>query len=106
MSPVHPSPSSSTIESILRERLDGLKPLHLELADDSAQHAGHEGAKSGGGHFRLLIVSAEFSGKSTLIRHRIVYAALGDLMRSKIHALSIQSLTPEEAQSRRLALSL
>ncbi|MBK7423691.1 MAG: BolA family transcriptional regulator [Propionivibrio sp.] len=73
-------------------------PLRLELIDDSALHAGHAGARSGGGHYRLLVVSAEFSGQSTLARHRLIYNALGELMRSKIHALSIQSLTPEEAQ--------
>jgi BolA protein len=90
--------SSGDFESILRERLAGLKPLRLELIDDSALHAGHAGARSGGGHYRLLVVSAEFSGQSTLARHRLIYNALDDLMRSKIHALSIQSLTPEEAQ--------
>jgi BolA protein len=68
----------------------------LELIDDSARHAGHEGAKGGGGHYRLRIVSAEFQGKSTVERHRLVYSTLGDLMRSKIHALSIQSLSPDE----------
>ena len=90
------SQTSSDIEPILRERLFGLKPLRLELIDDSAKHAGHAGAMSGGGHYRLLIVSAEFSGKSTLARHRLVYDALDELMRSKIHALSIQSLAPDE----------
>ena len=82
----------------LRERLANLHPLRLELIDDSAKHAGHAGARSGGGHYRLLIVSASFCGKSTLARHRLVYAALDELMRSKIHALSIQSLAPDEAQ--------
>jgi len=90
--------SSGDFESILRERLAGLKPLHLELIDDSALHTGHAGARSGGGHYRLLVVSAAFSGQPTLARHRLIYSALGELMRSKIHALSIQSLTPEEAQ--------
>jgi len=85
-------------EAALRERLSALKPIRLELIDDSARHTGHAGARSGGGHYRLLIVSAEFSGKSTLTRHRIVFDALGELMRSKIHALSIQSIAPEEAQ--------
>lgn len=90
--------SFSEFEIVLRERLAGLDPLRLELIDDSAKHAGHAGARSGGGHYRLLIVSAGFAGKSTLIRHRLIYEALGELMRSRIHALSIQSLTPEEAQ--------
>ena len=78
------------------ERLAVLKPLRLELIDDSARHAGHAGAKDGG-HYRLLIVSSEFSGRSTVIRHRLVYEAMGDLMHSRIHALSIRALTPEEA---------
>ena len=86
------------IESLLRERLAGLKPSRLEVIDDSAKHAGHEGARSGGGHYRLLIVSDEFSGKSTVTRHRLIYSALDELMRSKIHALSIQSLAPDEVR--------
>ena len=97
MSPLHPDGSSNDFETVLRERLAGLNPIRLELIDDSAKHAGHAGARSGGGHYRLLIVSAQFAGKTPLARHRLVYDALGELMRSKIHALSIQSLTPEEA---------
>ena len=85
------------LESVLRERLANLTPLRLELVDESAKHAGHEGAKSGGRHYRLLIISTEFSGKSTLLRHRLIYDTLGELMRSKIHALSIQVLAPGEA---------
>lgn len=88
---------SEEFEALLRERLAPLNPLHLELIDDSARHAGHAGARSGGGHYRLRIVSAAFSGQSTLTRHRLVYDALGELMRSKIHALSINTLTPDEA---------
>ncbi len=98
MSPLHPDGSSNDFETVLRERLAGLNPIRLELIDDSAKHAGHAGARSGGGHYRLLIVSAQFAGKTPLARHRLVYDALGELMRSKIHALSIQSLTPEEAR--------
>ena len=86
------------LETTLRERLASLAPLRIELIDDSAKHAGHAGAKSGGGHSRLLIVAECFRGKSTLARHRQVYDALGELMRSRIHALSIRSLTPDEAQ--------
>lgn len=84
------------IETVLRERLAELNPLQFELIDDSAKHAGHAGAKGGGGHYRLLIVSAAFSGKPTVARHRLVYEALGDLMQCRIHALSIQSLAPDE----------
>lgn len=92
-----PTPASSDTEAILRERLNQFQPIRLELIDDSAKHAGHAGARAGGGHYRLLIVSAAFASKSTVARHRLVYEALGELMRSRIHALSIQSLTPEEA---------
>ena len=84
-----------SVEILLRERLAVLQPLQLDIIDDSAQHAGHAGA-GGGGHYRLLIVSTAFSGKTTLARHRLVYDALGELMHSKIHALSIVALTPEE----------
>lgn len=87
----------SEFETTLLQRLASLAPLRLELIDDSAKHAGHAGARSGGGHYRLLIVSESFCGKSTLARHRLVYDALGELMRSRIHALSIQSLAPDEA---------
>lgn len=93
-----PGKSFGEFEAVLRERLSGLNPHCLELIDDSAKHAGHEGARGDGGHYRVLIVSTKFSGKSTLVRHRMIYDALGDLMRSKIHALSIQSLAPEEVQ--------
>jgi BolA protein len=84
------------VEALLRERLAALSPLRLEVVDDSALHAGHAGARVGG-HYRLLIVSREFAGKTTLQRHRLIHDALGELMRSRIHALSIRSLTPDEA---------
>ena len=96
MSQALPNDSAGAFEALLRERLASLAPARIELIDDSALHAGHEGAKSGGGHYRLLVVSAAFAGKSTVARHRLVYDALGELMRQRIHALSIKSLTPEE----------
>jgi BolA protein len=77
----------------------GLAPVHLEIADESAQHAGHPGARSGGGHFRVLIVSPAFRGQDRLARQRAVYALLGDAMRSTIHALALRTLTPEEWQA-------
>lgn len=80
----------------IREKLDVLAPLQLELIDDSHLHAGHAGARSGGGHYRLTIVSAAFSGKNTVTRHRLVYEALGEMMRKDIHALAIQARTPDE----------
>jgi BolA protein len=82
---------------MIRQRLTAaLAPDRLEIRDDSAQHAGHTGARAGGGHFAVYIVSERFAGKSLLERHRAVYEAMGDAMRSEIHALSIQALTPEE----------
>lgn len=84
--------------AMIREKLTAaFAPSDLDIEDDSAQHAGHAGARSGGGHFNVRIVSAEFSGKSLVERHRMVYAALGDAMQSAIHALSIQAKSPEEA---------
>jgi len=87
------SATTDRIEQLLRERL---KPRHLELHDESARHAGHPGARSGGGHYRLLIVSGSFEGRRPIERHRLVYDALGELMGRQIHALSMRTLTPEE----------
>ena len=84
------------VESTLRERLAALSPILLELIDESAQHAGHAGTKGGSKHYRLHIVSAQFTKKPTLQRYRLIYDTLGELMRSKIHALSIQAFAPEE----------
>lgn len=80
----------------LRERLSTLHPQSLELEDESHLHAGHAGARSGGGHYRLHIVATAFAGKNTVARHRMIYDAAGDLMRGAVHALSIRALTPEE----------
>jgi BolA family transcriptional regulator, general stress-responsive regulator len=73
-----------------------LAPLYLSVEDESAQHAGHAGAAGGGGHFRVLIVSASFRGQTPIARHQAVYAALGAAMRSDIHALAMRTFTPEE----------
>ncbi|NSL56815.1 BolA family protein [Uliginosibacterium aquaticum] len=81
----------------IRQRLAALEPLLIELEDESHRHAGHAGARSGGGHFELRIVATCFAGKPTLARHRLIYAALGELMQTRIHALSILAQTPEEA---------
>ncbi len=81
----------------MRRRLGALAPERLELVDESARHAGHAGAAPGGNtHWRLTIVSAAFSGKSTVARHRMVYAALGELMQNPIHALAIVAKAPGE----------
>ncbi len=85
---------SSTIDA-MRDRLSVLEPLRIDIIDDSAKHAGHSGAGSGG-HFRLDIVARSFTGKSAMTRHRMVYHALGSLMQQGIHALSIDAKSPEE----------
>jgi BolA protein len=82
---------------LLRERLDKLNPVQLEIRDDSAQHAGHAGAKEGG-HYAIRIVAPCFAGLSTMQRHRLVYDAIGDLPQQRIHALSIAAKTPDETQ--------
>ncbi len=83
--------------SLIKTYLENaLKPSRLEITDESHKHIGHAGAASGGGHFNVTIVSRDFAGKSTLERHRMVYLAVDDLMRSEIHALSIKALSPEE----------
>jgi BolA protein len=85
----------STAE-LIRQRLAALEPESIVLDDESAQHKGHAGAASGGGHFRLTLVSPKFRNLSTLARHRLVYEAMGELMQREIHARSITALTPEE----------
>ena len=80
----------------IRERLAVLEPQSLDLLDESGQHAGHEGAKAGGSHFRLTIISPRFAGHDKLARHRMIYAALGSLMQREIHALAIRAFTPDE----------
>ena len=84
---------------MMRERLEALAPSSIEIIDDSARHAGHAGARSGGGHYRLRIVADAFAGKSTLARHRLVYQALGELMRHEIHALAIDASSAAELHS-------
>ncbi len=82
----------------IRECLQAaLTPTVLEVEDESHLHAGHAGARSGKGHFRVTIVSERFAGLPLLQRHRLVYDALADLMESDIHALAIRARAPEEA---------
>lgn len=81
----------------IRERLAlALLPTDLSLVDESHKHVGHAGARDGRGHFALTIVSAAFEGKSPIERHRQVYAALGELMHTDIHALSMKAYAPSE----------
>lgn len=81
----------------IRARLEAaLAPSALEVEDDSHRHAGHAGARDGRGHFHVRIVSQAFRGQPALARHRAVYAALGELMQTDIHALAIDARAPEE----------
>jgi BolA protein len=73
-----------------------LSPTVLELTDESALHAGHAGAASGGSHFRLKIVSSAFEGQRLVMRHRLVYDSVHDMMHTEIHALAITALAPSE----------
>ena len=81
----------------IRTALASLSPVELELVDESHKHVGHAGARDGRGHFALRIVSADFVGLPVLARHRKVHAALGELMRTDIHAVSIVAVAPQDA---------
>ena len=89
------------VESIRQQLTDALAPVHLDIIDESHLHRGHAGAASGAGHFNVTIVSDQFTGQATLARHRLVYAAVDNLMSTEIHALSIRALTPDEHTSAR-----
>jgi len=96
MSTVAAQPS---VAGTLEDRLAVLAPIVLELADDSAEHAGHAGAAGGGGHFSLLIVSEQFSGLTRLARHRAVLDRVADLIPHPVHALAIRAYSPDEFPS-------
>ncbi len=84
----------------IRELLTaGLEPLTCEIIDESHLHAGHAGAASGGGHYRVHVVSSRFEGVNKVGRHRLVYDCLREIMQKDIHALAMTLLTPSEAQS-------
>ena len=85
----------STAE-LMQQRLSALKPESVEILDESGAHAGHAGAQSGGGHYQLVIVSRAFDGKPAQQRHRMVYDALGPMMKKEIHALAIKAYAPGE----------
>jgi len=81
----------------IQNRLEAaLNPETIQVEDEGHHHVGHEGAKDGRGHFRVLIVSDHFRGKSPIQRHRMVYRAMDELMQTDIHALAIDAYTPEE----------
>ena len=85
--------TAALIEARLRERF---APVHLELHDESARHVGHAGAAAGGGHFKLVLVAGAFEGLARIEQHRLVHAALADLMAERIHALSLVTCSPDE----------
>ncbi len=82
----------------MRQRLAVLHPLKLEIVDESHKHAGHVGARSGGGHYLLQIISADFAGQSKMNRHRMIYSALAEMMERDIHALTLDAKTPGETE--------
>lgn len=85
-------------QDLIRQRLQAaLAPTQLHIDDDSHLHTGHAGATGGAGHYRVAIVSPQFTGLRALARHQLVYRALADMMPREIHALSINAQTPEEA---------
>jgi BolA protein len=88
--------NAKRIEQIRDALQHALAPSVLEIEDDSHRHAGHAGARDGRGHFNVHVVSERFAGMAPLARHRAVYAALGTLMETDIHALSIRAHTPSE----------
>lgn len=88
---------TQTRTEMIRQRLEeALAPEMLEIEDESHLHAGHAGARDGRGHFRVMIVADAFTGHTKIARHRIVFNALSDLMRTDIHALTLQAFSPEE----------
>lgn len=87
---------SERIERMRTRLLDALAPIQLSIEDESHLHVGHAGARDGRGHFRVRIVAAEFSGQPLLARHKRIYAAVGDMMQTDIHALSLDARAPDE----------
>jgi BolA protein len=80
------------LEQRLRERLDA---THVEVIDESHLHAGHAGARDGGGHYRAVIVSEQFAGLARVKAQQLVYSVVDDWMGKEIHALSMKTFTPE-----------
>lgn len=86
--------SAKRIQRIRQTLEEAFSPTKLDISDDSHLHAGHAGARSGKGHFTVVIQSTAFEGKSLIERHRMVYAALDQMLQTDIHALSIKANTP------------
>lgn len=90
--------SAHTVDAIRARLVAEFAPADIDVQDDSHLHAGHAGARAGGGHFRLFIVAAAFEGCSRVQRQRMIYAALGEMMKKDIHALAIRALSTTEAR--------
>ena len=88
--------NADRISKIEQKLQQALEPDSLDIVDDSHLHAGHAGAKNGGGHYTVTLVSQKFSGKTPIQRHRMVYEALNEMMQKEIHALNIKACTPDE----------
>lgn len=86
----------NTAENIVTILRQALAATHVEVEDESAQHAGHAGAMSGGGHYRVTVVSPLFEGRTLVARHRLVYDALAEEMQHEIHALALTTLAPSQ----------
>jgi BolA protein len=97
-----PAKMTETIETIRMKLTAALAPERLDIEDEGHLHAGHAGAKAhGGGHYRVTVVSPAFEGVGPVARHRQVYAALAEEMKTKVHALALTTLTPAEHDRRR-----
>ncbi len=88
--------NTSRIERIRECLTIALNPERLEIEDESHLHAGHAGAREGKGHFRVTVVASQFTNLSLIKRHKLIYEAIGDMMHTDIHALSIVAHTPAE----------
>ncbi len=89
---------TTLIEEIEEKLKANLEPTEIDIWDESDQHKGHEGAKNGGSHFYLRVVSVKFSGLNRVQRHKLVYSILDGYIPKKIHALSLQAIAPDELE--------
>ncbi len=88
--------NEARVEQIRSKLSNAFAPQRLDIVDESHKHAGHEGARSGGGHFNVTIIADAFAGQTLLQRHRMIYTALGEELKQAIHALSIKAYAPTE----------
>ena len=93
------TPPYTRAELIELRLIETFAPTRCLVEDESAKHAGHAGAASGGGHYRIELISTAFEGKNRLARHRLVYDCLHDMMQRDIHALAIVTKTPSETSA-------